>query len=426
VQISTKYRTLVAIIKSSMFNPTTTSETEVLTRTSVVDYKKNQHRRLILSELYRSGTASIAELARIIHSSVPSVTSIVEELVEEKWIVPVGTGITKQGRKPVLFSLSSDHFYTLVLDVSTHDTKVLIMNLKNEIVLRRDFNLRLEDSSRFLNELIEITEQTFEESSIPYSNFIALGVSIAGLIDTSKGYNFTYKNLNSNQHSFGLILEEHFKIPVHIINDTKATTLGEHRFGLAQGKDHVLAIYIDWGVGLGIILNGEVFQGASGFAGELGHIQVVPNGELCHCGKVGCLDTITSAASLIRRIKKGLGEGRISRLSAIEIDKIDAETIIDAAWQGDSFAIDILHDIGMELGKGLSIAIHLFNPEIVIVDGIVAKAGAFITNPIEQAINKYCLTDFRSNLSIVISQLGQEAKWLGTQAYVVEKAIETN
>ena len=116
----------------------------------------------------------------------------------------------------------------------------------------------------------------------------------------------------------------------------------------------------------------------------------------------------------------------INLLFAIEMDKIDAETIIDAAWQGDSFAIDILHEIGMELGKGLSIAIHLFNPEIIIVDGVVAKAGAFITNPIEQAINKYCLTDFRSNLTVVISQLGQEAKWMGTQAYVVEKVIESN
>ena len=153
---------------------------------------------------------------------------------------------------------------------------------------------------------------------------------------------------------------------------------------------------------MGVILNGEVFQGASGFAGEIGHIQVVPNGEMCQCGKVGCLDTITSAASLIRRIKIGLNDGRRSSLSSIEIGKIDAETIIDAAWQGDSFAIDILSEIGTELGKGLSIAVHLFNPEIIIVDGIVAKAGAFITNPIEQAINKYCLTDFRANLNVVI------------------------
>ncbi len=409
-----------------MFDSATSSEVDILPKTSVVDYKKSQHRRRILTELYRSGTCSIAEMARVIHSSVPSVTSIVEEMVEEKWIVPVGTGITKQGRKPVLFSLSTERFYVIVLDVSTHDTKVLILNLKNEIVLRRDFNLRLEDSAQFLNRLIEITDQVLQESNIRYGDFMAMGVSVAGLVDTRKGFNFTYRSLNQSENSFGSFLENHFKFPVYVINDTKATTLGEHRFGLAQGKDHVLAIYIDWGVGLGVILNGEVFQGASGFAGELGHIQVVPNGELCHCGKVGCLDTITSAASLIRRIKKGLSEGRISRLSAIEGEKIDAETIIDAAWQGDSFAIDILHEIGMELGKGLSIAIHLFNPEIIIVDGIVAKAGAFITNPIEQAINKYCLTDFRSNLNVVISQLGQEAKWLGTQAYVVEKVIESN
>jgi len=407
-----------------MFDSTTSSEVDILPKTSVVDYKKSQHRRRILTELYRSGTCSIAEMARVIHSSVPSVTSIVEEMVDEKWIVPVGTGVTKQGRKPVLFSLSTERFYSVVLDVNTHDTKILILNLKNEVIMRRDFNLRLEDSPQFLKSLVEATEQVLRESNIHYDGFMAMGVSVAGLVDARKGFNFTYRSLNQNE-SFGAFLENYFKFPVYVINDTKATTLGEHRFGLAQGKDHVLAIYIDWGVGLGVILNGEVFQGASGFAGELGHIQVVPNGELCHCGKVGCLDTITSAASLIRRIKKGLAEGRISRLSAIEGEKIDAETIIDAAWQGDSFAIDILHEIGMELGKGLSIAIHLFNPEIIIVDGIVAKAGAFITNPIEQAINKYCLTDFRNNLTVVISQLGQEAKWLGTQAYVVEKVIES-
>lgn len=407
-----------------MFDSTTSSEVDILPKTSVVDYKKSQHRRRILTELYRAGTCSIAEMARVIHSSVPSVTGIVEEMVEEKWIVPVGTGITKQGRKPVLFSLSTERYYSIVLDVNTHDTKILILNLKNEVILRRDFNLRLEDSSQFLKSLVDATEHVLRESNLHYDDFMAMGVSVAGLVDARKGFNFTYRSLNQNE-SFGAYLENYFKFPVYVINDTKATTLGEHRFGLAQGKNHVLAIYIDWGVGLGVILNGEVFQGASGFAGELGHIQVVPNGELCHCGKVGCLDTITSAASLIRRIKKGLAEGRISRLSAIETEKIDAETIIDAAWQGDSFAIDILHEIGMELGKGLSIAIHLFNPEIIIVDGIVAKAGAFITNPIEQAINKYCLTDFRNNLTVVISQLGQEAKWLGTQAYVVEKVIES-
>lgn len=407
-----------------MFDSTTSSEVDILPKTSVVDYKKSQHRRRILTELYRAGTCSIAEMARVIHSSVPSVTGIVEEMVEEKWIVPVGTGITKQGRKPVLFSLSTERYYSIVLDVNTHDTKILILNLKNEVILRRDFNLRLEDSSQFLKSLVDATEHVLRESNLRYDDFMAMGVSVAGLVDARKGFNFTYRSLNQNE-SFGAYLENYFKFPVYVINDTKATTLGEHRFGLAQGKNHVLAIYIDWGVGLGVILNGEVFQGASGFAGELGHIQVVPNGELCHCGKVGCLDTITSAASLIRRIKKGLAEGRISRLSAIEAEKIDAETIIDAAWQGDSFAIDILHEIGMELGKGLSIAIHLFNPEIIIVDGIVAKAGAFITNPIEQAINKYCLTDFRNNLTVVISQLGQEAKWLGTQAYVVEKVIES-
>lgn len=407
-----------------MFEPTTSFEVDVFSKTSVVDYKKSQHRRLILNELYRLGTSSIADLAKAIHSSVPSVTSIVEEMVEEKWVVSVGIGTTKQGRKPMLFSLSPERYHVVVLDVSIRDTKVLIMNLKNEVVAQYNFNIYLEDSVYFLDTLIDITEQVLKESDIPYDDFMAMGVSVAGLVDTHRGYNFTYRSLNRDEEPFGLVLENHFKFPVYVINDTKAITLGEHRFGLAQGKNHVLAIYIDWGVGLGVILNGEVFQGASGFAGELGHIQVVPDGKLCQCGKIGCLDTITSAAALIRRIKQGLQEGHVSKLAAIAIENIDAEAIIDAAWQGDSFAIDILHETGIALGKGLSIAIHLFNPEIIIVDGILAKAGAFITNPIEQAINKHCLTDFRSNLKVEISRLGQKAKWMGTQAYIIEKVIE--
>ncbi|MFN4144782.1 MAG: ROK family protein [Runella sp.] len=399
-------------------------EIDTAAKTSVVDYKKSQHRRKIIAELYRSETLSIAEMARLIHSSVPSVTSIVEELVEEKWVIHAGTGETKQGRKPVLFRLNGRHHHTLILDINTHDTKVLIMNFQNEIVFSREFQLRLADTAEFVHNLIDTVENVIVESGFKQKGFLAMGVSLPGLIDARQGRNFTYRALNQRHNSFSSALEERFNCPVYIINDTKATTLGEHRFGLAQGKDHVLAIYIDWGIGLGIILNGEVFQGASGFAGELGHIQVAPKGELCHCGKVGCLDTLTSAASLIRRIKKGLEEGRISRLSTIDVEEIDAERIIEAAWQGDSFAIDILHDIGMELGRGLSIAIHLFNPEIIIVDGVVAKAGKFITNPIEQAINKYCLTEFRHHLNVVISNLGQEAKWLGTQAYTVEKVIE--
>lgn len=125
----------------------------------------------------------------------------------------------------------------------------------------------------FLMSLFEVTEEVLKESNIRYDDFMAMGVSVAGLVDARKGYNFIYRSLNQSENSFGSTLERYFKFPVYVINGSKATTLGEHRFGLAQGKDHVLAIYIDWGVGLGVILNGEVFRERQDFAGELGHIR---------------------------------------------------------------------------------------------------------------------------------------------------------
>ena len=184
----------------------------------------------------------------------------------------------------------------------------------------------------------------------------------------------------------------------------------------------MLAINIDWGVGLGIVVNGEVFQGASGFAGELGHIQVDPEGELCYCGKIGCLNTITSASSLVRRVQRDIQDGQVSKLASFRdnVAQIDIDELINAAYQGDSYAIDILHEAGFQLGKGLAIAISLFNPEVIIVDGVLATAATFILNTIEQAISKYCLSDFRNDMTIELTQLNGTAKWLGTHAYVME------
>ena len=188
----------------------------------------------------------------------------------------------------------------------------------------------------------------------------------------------------------------------------------------------MLSINVDWGIGLGVVVNGEIFDGASGFAGELGHIQVNPDGVLCTCGKVGCLDTITSASSLLKNIKDGLRQGKVSKLGEYKdrVEDINLEMVIEAAQQGDAFAIDIIHNIGLELGKGLSIAVHLFNPQIIIIDGVLSKAQKLIVNPIEHAINKYCLTDFKEDLRIEISQLGENAKIYGVHTYVVENLLK--
>jgi len=389
---------------------------------SVVDYKKNQKQRKVLAHLYTEGTCTLAHLTKTLHSSVPSVTSLVEELIDTNWVTPIGTATGSNGRRPVLFGLSTQHNYVAVLDVSTHDTKILFMNIYRKIIFRGDYDLRLQDNPTFLSSLAHYFTSALADSGIKPKNILAVGVSMPGLIDARRGINLTYMNLQQSGESLTHGLSELLNKPVYLINDTKATVLGESRFGGAQGKKQVLAINIDWGVGLGIVVNGEVFQGASGFAGELGHIQVDPEGELCYCGKIGCLNTITSASALVKRVQRDILAGQVSKMASFrnQVDQIDIDEIINAAHHGDSYAIDVLHETGFQLGKGLAVAISLFNPEIIIVDGVLAKAAAFILNTIEQAISKYCLSDFRNDMTIELTQLEGTAKWLGTHAYMME------
>lgn len=393
-------------------------------KASIIDIKKSRLKRSILSELYFSGSSTLAELSRLLNTSVPSTTTLVKELtIQEHWIVESGIGSAKFGRKPIFYSLNPDYHWVLILDISTHATKLMAFNLQNEVLQEKDINLPIERNPDFSNRLREEIADFLEDLRLPHPSLKAIGVSMPGLINPETGQNYTYPIVQGGG-SIKSELEAQFGVPTHVINDSKATVLGEHRFGLGRGKKHVLAINIDWGVGLGIMVNGELLNGASGFAGELGHIQMDPDGELCQCGKVGCLDVITSASTLLRKVKEGIKQGKASKLANLGDAKVNIETVVDAANEGDGFAIDLLHQIGIQLGRGLSIAVHLFNPEIIIVDGVLAKAGRFFINPIEQAINKYCLVDFKNDLSIQVSELGDRSKLLGTLSFVMECILE--
>jgi predicted NBD/HSP70 family sugar kinase len=393
---------------------------------SVIDIRKNRIRSNLLLHLYQSGDTSINRMARLFHASIPSATGIVNDLIREGWITETGTGPARAGRPPVLYGLNAKKYLTLIMDINRHDTQLVIFDLHNQLILKRKVNIRLDDSSTFLEQLFAATDDFLGANNIDVNKLWGIGVSMPGLINSSQGINLTYLNLTPPGVPLVSYLKQHFKLPICLFNDTKATTIGEHRFGLAMEKSQVLTINIDWGVGLGIIINGEVFNGASGFAGELGHIQVKPDGLLCHCGKIGCLDTITSAIALIRRAKEGINGGKATILSQIvnnKLDLLDTSHIIEAVHAGDEFSIDLLSTVGTELGKGLATAVHLFNPEVIIVGGLLAEAGPFISNPIEQAINKYCLSDFKNSLSIHISKLGAKARLLGTQAHLFEHLI---
>jgi N-acetylglucosamine repressor len=385
---------------------------------SLVDKKKKIAFCEILSILHLNGSSSIASIAQELHTSIPSATALLNELVEEKWVEIKAATKTKTGRRPVYYDLNASKKTILVLDISIVQTNFVFINLRNEILTSTVFEFDLENSA-FQTEIMKEFSNLIKLNGAPW----AIGISAPGMRDYHTDYNYSYKNLSKDGIPFGQIISEKFNIPVFNINDTRASLIGEHHYGLARNKRNVLLVNVDWGVGMSILNNNAIVRGDQGFAGEIGHIQVNPNGKLCHCGKIGCLETVASATAILSHAQEGLNTGAPTSLTALK-RPLKVKDVIKAAQNGDAFCTDIIMNIGHELGKGLAIAVHLFNPEIIIIEGSMRDAGEILLNTIKQSIHKLCLSPFKENLQILVSPLGDTAKIYGTQSYVFQKMME--
>ena len=410
------------------FLKNTILHSELNHKESAVESKKIKNKRNILKHLYFEDKKSIAELSEALFISIPTLTAHLEELLEEKWLTGEEMDTKKQGRNPTIYSMNPDHKHNLVIDITTRSTKAVLLNFRNEVISEKVYELGVTNDQSFRTQLLEIIDGAIESFGFLDKEIVAVGLTLPGLINKLTGTNQTYLGLNSENTSLSQVISAKWGVPVYVLNDSKATVFGESLFGVGRDQNHLLSINVDWGVGLAVVLNGQIFNGASGFAGELGHVQVNPDGELCGCGKIGCLDTVASASALLTRVKRGLSQGEVSSLARFkdDVDQLTLEDVIDAAAKGDGFAIDILYNIGIELGKGLSVAVHLFNPRLIVIDGVLSKAGNLIVNPVEFAINKYCLPDFKENLTIQVTEIGDSAKLLGMNAFVAKRLFKND
>jgi predicted NBD/HSP70 family sugar kinase len=284
--------------------------------------------------------------------------------------------------------------------------------------------IRFQDNAEYLDKICEFAIQRMESSGIQRELFIGIGLSMPGAIDSLKGINYSY-TFNQDE-TLTDALGKRFRLPVFVENDTNVLALSELWYGQARNKQNALVLLLSWGIGLGLILNGKLYRGASGFAGEFSHIPAVNNGKLCWCNKQGCLETLASATALSTLVKQGIRDGNSSSIfESTDISKeyVNPQVVIAAANQGDQFAVNILYEVGHQLGKGIASLIQILNPEIIILGGRMAKARTYITTPIQQALNSYCNPVLTKDMSIVATDLGEEATALGLAIMVSEKLL---
>ncbi len=390
--------------------------------------KNLNYKKAILKELYFTNVMSCTEISAKINRSIPLTTRIIEELILDEYVVEVGFAPSSGGRRPMLYSLQNNIFYVLSVAMDQLVTRIsLVANQNNYFGEIERFELPLHNNPDALPLLAEKIEEVIARSSIDKSRIIGVGIGMPGFIDTKKGINFSF--LETKGKTIVEFLNEKINLPVYIDNDSSLIALAELKFGNARNKDNAMVLNISWGVGLGLVLNGELFRGHSGFAGEFSHMPLFNNNKLCSCGKTGCLETETSLLVLIDKVNEGLKSGRTSILSKTEHSgnpEIEYEAIINAAVKGDQFAIEILSQAGYNIGRGIAILVHLLNPESIVLSGRGSIGGKLWLTPIQQALNELCIPKIAENLQISISSLGIEAELIGAAALVMEHYDETN
>jgi len=391
-------------------------------QSQAVEIKKTGHKKHILRTIYFNGPLSNSELSKLIKLSTPKINSLLVELIEDGLVKELGRGDSSGGRRPNIYGLVEDGFYVVGITININRTIISIFNSNNqEVGGPHYFPIKLQPKLEIFQRVNKKLEEVVKESNIEREKILVAGIELPGLINQKLGINKTYFPEITNLYEE---LRKIFGIPVYFNHDSKVRTFAEQHFGLAKNKKNVLMLQADWGLGLGIIINGKLYAGRSGFSGEFGHLPIADNGVLCSCGKQGCLETIVSATAIARMAKEGIKNGNSSLIEALvkgDLDKVDISTVTQAANAGDQFAISLFSDVGHWLGRGIAYLIQIFNPELIIIGGRVAEANQFIMAPIQQAIHTYSNRDISDDTQIKFSELGSRAGTMGAAAYALEK-----
>ena len=387
--------------------------------------KKLFYKGLILREFYFTNMLSCADLSERINKSLPFTAKILDELIREGHLVEFGYAPSSGGRRPLLYTINADTSYILAVAMDQLVTRISLMNIQNKHINSvQSFELPLQNNTEALSILADKMNDVINQSGIDRKKIIGAGIGMPGFLDYDKGVNYSF--LPASDKTIIAFLTEKLDLPVYIDNDSSLIALAELRFGAARNRKNAMVINIGWGVGLGMVLNGELFRGHNGFAGEFSHIPLFNNNKLCSCGKTGCLETETSLLVIIEKARKELKEGRLSSLSHNFPSghfEDDYRAIINAALKGDQFAVELLSEVGFNIGKGVAILIHLMNPESIIISGRGAMAGKMLQAPIQQALNKDCIPWLSANTEIELSTLGHDAELIGSAALVMESQV---
>lgn len=393
-------------------------------QTANLQLVKETNLALIFNLIYKYRSVSRADLAKVTKLSPTTVSSLVDELLHKKLVIETGFMETgKSGRKAMLIDINETGRHVVSVELVEDGICCFFYNLLCKKTTGKKYILK--DFSDAGNEIINAIEASLKEEKIPEDSLIGINIGVPGLIDFSSGrvISSTVITISGDNDFFDTVKQRFSSIPVILDNESSFCAYAEKEFGLGNNIKQLVYIDVNVGIGAGIILDGRIYRGAYGFAGEIGHMTIDMNGPRCKCGNRGCLEQLASIPAIIQKAVFAVISGRETEIKSIiqnDLNKINTEVIGKAAEMGDELALEVIGENAARLASGINNVINMYNPQTVVIGGEITKLGKVFLDKLKNCLEDISLKPVPSRTEIIYSSLGENPATLGGARYMLD------
>jgi N-acetylglucosamine repressor len=377
---------------------------------------KRHNRDLVLKTIFDNATISRAEIARTTRLTRTTVSDVVAGFLAEGLVEEVGVGSSLGGKSPILLSLVKDSRYMISLNLGYDQFCGAVVNLRGEIKETETLPVSGRDGEQALTLVYEILDRLTKKSWAP---LVGIGAGTPGLINTREGLVVNAVNLDWQNLPLAKLLRARYHLPVYLLNDSQAAAIGEFVYGGKHKSDeNLVVINVKHGIGAGIIINGQLFQGDGGGAGEIGHVVVQEGGLPCRCGRRGCLETVASARAVVQRARSLAAEDPGSTLSR-NPNAIDLDSLLEAFNSGDALASHVVLDAARYLGSSIAGLVGTLNIRKFVLTGDMTRFGSSWLDAVRESLASGTLASLARETEVEIGLSDVEGCILGASALLL-------
>jgi glucokinase-like ROK family protein len=375
---------------------------------------------------FTPGGISRAELARQMDLTRAAVSGIIGDMINLGLVHNTGDGPTTGGRKPILLEINPRYGYVVGIDMGVTHLGMVVADFSAHVLEEIEFPFSVEDGPRICIPKIDAQLQVLlKRINISMSQVLAIGIGVPGPVVAEVGAVFAPPIMPGWD---GFPIRAHFEglwgIQISLGNDAEFGALGEWASGAGRGERNLVYIKVGSGVGAGLLLDGNIYRGTTGCAGEIGHITIMDSGPMCTCGNRGCLETVAGGKAIARRAREAVHAGKRTQLSILDPEKINAKDVAMAASLGDLIAQQIVIEAGAYLGIAVASVVNLVNPSMVVVGGGVAQIGDLLLEPIRKIVRERSLPSATQAVRINAAVLGRRSSSVGAVIQAINVALD--